>query len=80
MSRTKKKPRAGSAAFDPHCRNHNRCSYCRSNRTKFDRVKRESANAQLAEHIRSVGNNWTKEERGELRVGATEFFYGKRNN
>jgi hypothetical protein len=28
-----RKPYRKSKAFDPHCRNHNQCSYCRDNRT-----------------------------------------------
>ena len=42
MSRTRKQSYTKSKAFDRSCRNHGSCSYCKDNRTFFDRKHRPS--------------------------------------
>lgn len=44
-----RKPYKGSQSFDPHCRNHNRCSWCEQNRLHADRLQRLRADEQLDE-------------------------------
>lgn len=46
-----RKPYRGSKSFDPHCRNNNLYSYCRNNRTKFDRIEREKTDSKISEFI-----------------------------
>ena len=52
MSRTHKHERTGAKAASRHCRNHGSCSYCKDNRTFFDRKHRlEIPSIQEAEDM-----------------------------
>jgi hypothetical protein len=42
----KRKPYRKSKAFDPHCRNHNLCSVCVSNRTIQTQKAKQSADSR----------------------------------
>lgn len=46
MSRTKKRKRTGSKAFDPSCRNNKGCPWCESNRTASNRRREASAESK----------------------------------
>jgi hypothetical protein len=39
----------GSKRFTASCRNHNKCGWCRNNRTFFDKKERERSEADLRE-------------------------------
>jgi len=49
MARTTKRPYRKSRRFDKGCRNHGRCSYCRSNRTHANAKRVRVAKEKEAE-------------------------------
>lgn len=78
----KRKPYRRSKAFDPSCRNHGACGYCKDNRTHFDKRTRLAAEEEIEEYLDSgyldeYDDYYT--ETKKLRKGINNFLMSEHN-